>query len=480
MPSTSNNADIAKLVSQDYSFTQVLGLALYGDKSPADLRNGHNFNMRQIEEGYAEIKITGDTALAILKSFGLTTEDAAKALRTSVDKSADNAQASLERLEAMQIMSKDDAVAVAKEIKQSADSLVALGADTPANAAALKQNIDNLKQNIDDLKQDINTKAPSDSVYSKNQSDIRYVQKKDILVWIGDSWTSNGTIPSLVASGLGMEVKNYAVGGAGFVTGKNFLSQIRDAAADKSYDHERVGIVVLFGGINDAHSGADANPQVDPTLHEMAAAFPAAKKYCIGPQWNWDTSTVGECGNLSKAIIQNSAPSVVPIADACYWALGCPQYYQNNEPGHLTDIGETLFAGKITSVLLAGRPQPNRVFIAAKPYGSTTQLNLTATLFNNFVTISGFVTPTEDGDVDVCLWPAEFKGIQSHGIPFSVYSAPDVGKVVGAFAEFSPATDQPDITASPAGWMGKPAKMRLHGAQKYVQYYTWWTGMLDA
>lgn len=262
MPSTSNTADIAKLVSQDYSFTQVLGLALYGDKSPADLRNGHNFNMRQIEENYNEIKVTGDTAIAILKAFGLTTEDAARTLRTSVDKSVDNAQAALERLEAMQVMSKDDAVTLARKVNQSASSLETLGADTDANAKALKENID--------------AKAKADDVYTKSEADARFKRSTGHnIVMLGDSWTTEQSqlLPKTLAAMTGVNyVKNYGVAGKVI---QDLPSQASTAVSDSSIDVSKVTDVVVVCGTNNVywdHPISDA--QAKTAWDGVVSAFP--------------------------------------------------------------------------------------------------------------------------------------------------------------------------------------------------------------
>lgn len=67
--------------------------------------------------------------------------------------------------------------------------------------------------------------------------------------------------PALVCSTLGMIEHNYSVRGAGYTKSyadgpRTIGQQVDKAAADESYDHGRVGLVVVAAGINDVDSDA--------------------------------------------------------------------------------------------------------------------------------------------------------------------------------------------------------------------------------
>lgn len=102
------------------------------------------------------------------------------------------------------------------------------------------------------------------------RNDIAKLNEKNVLVVIGDSWSSitNDTSiwKTLIGEAYNMEVKNYSKSGCGFITGdKTFLQQAQEAVADTTYLHEKVSHIIILGGVNDIiYSNATATELLTP------------------------------------------------------------------------------------------------------------------------------------------------------------------------------------------------------------------------
>ena len=100
------------------------------------------------------------------------------------------------------------------------------------------------------------------------------------MIVIGDSfslstYTDGNLWHKIVGEYLDLTVKNYAVNGAGYVTGTTFQTQLANAIDDTSYDHDQVEYVFVLGCINDGSS--DIETAGHTLIASIKTAYPKAK-----------------------------------------------------------------------------------------------------------------------------------------------------------------------------------------------------------
>ena len=138
---------------------------------------------------------------------------------------------------------------------------------------------------------DTKLKESSDSI-SANTGNIlalnsnMNVLNKNVLVWIGDSFSDPDTVPidwvPMVANGIHAELHSYAKSGAGFSSGISFNTQLQNAIDDTSFDNKYVKNIVLYGGNNDIYkfiNGTYTSLYKDATtfVKKIKNNFPNAK-----------------------------------------------------------------------------------------------------------------------------------------------------------------------------------------------------------
>lgn len=341
-----------------YTKTDNYGLNLYGDNDPADLRDGYNGSMRTIDttlrthlnriEG-VEARETHDEA--VMKALLVdNTVDNATTAKTKWDK------ASTDAIEAMA----DAASAVSKANGNEA-ILTALGADTTAHAAANKTKWDKagtdatsaiIKADTANGKADNNTailtalgadnvdsaaarKNRWDNTYTKLESDGKYAPRateQTLLVGIGDSYfegfrTDNPATDSMIvkAAGLlGLECRNYAVGGSGYTTGgtkgKTFKQQIQQASAELGVGKSAVKYVVIGGGRNDSVSAVTESIVYD-TLNTAKTLFPDAEIVQIPMMWDNSWPSYDQAQKYGVMTEGGRHAAVKVVYDAPSWGL---------------------------------------------------------------------------------------------------------------------------------------------------------------
>jgi hypothetical protein len=341
-----------------YTKTDNYGLNLYGDNDPADLRDGYNDSMHTIDT-------TLETHLNRIEGMeARETHDEAVMKALLVDNTVDNAttaktkwdKAGTDAVEAMA----DAASAVSKANGNTA-ILTALGADTTAHATANKTKWDKAgtdatsaisKADTANSKADSNSailtalgadnvdnatakKARWDNTYTKLESDGKYALKpveQNLLVGIGDSYfegfrTDNPATDSMIvkAAGLlGLECRNYAVGGSGYTIGgtksKTFKQQLQQASAELGASKANVRYVVIGGGRNDSPSTVTGDIVYD-TLTTAKTLFPDAEIVQIPMMWDNTWPTFNEAQKYG-AMVEGGRRAVVKIVyDAPSWGL---------------------------------------------------------------------------------------------------------------------------------------------------------------
>ena len=130
--------------------------------------------------------------------------------------------------------------------------------------------------------------------------------------------------PALVSRRLGVEVRNFASSGDGYVHRRSvtFPEQAARAAADSALDRDSVERVIVYGGINDSSSGEDlgqVREQAAVTARALADAFPAAR---IEGFMNWYPHDFDdEARAYVGAIRDGLAEASVPLRTDSMWIL---------------------------------------------------------------------------------------------------------------------------------------------------------------
>lgn len=158
-----------------------------------------------------------------------------------------------------------------------------------------------------------------------------------------------------------MNIHNYARNGASVVGSTpdpgqsgNFLGQVNKAIDDTSFDHSRVGLIVIMGGVNDYRSGRTYSEVAEAWsghIASLTAAFPKARivsfiNYQIflsRDEWNWT--------NLAKRIIRER--SGCPIHSMIGWVSGS-QFIADKV--HPNDAGYRQLCSNMIACCFGGNP----------------------------------------------------------------------------------------------------------------------------
>ena len=158
-----------------------------------------------------------------------------------------------------------------------------------------------------------------------------------------------------------MNIHNYARNGASVVgsipdpgQSGNFLGQVNKAINDTSFDHSRVELIVIMGGVNDYRSGRTFSDVADAWsghIASLTAAFPKARivsflNYQIflsRDEWNWT--------NLAKRIIRER--SGCPVHSMIGWVSGS-QFI--NDKVHPNDAGYRQLCSNMIACCFGGNP----------------------------------------------------------------------------------------------------------------------------
>lgn len=350
-------------------YTTNFNLEKYQTGDAANLNDQYNATMDIIDANLYKINtnanIAGGKATQALETaqnnnknltaLGVTDTKTATQLKNKIDTTATNLTATTETA------------------NNAANNLNALGANTVNNATNLKNRINN--------------------TYTKNESDNRYVQipvTQDTLIAIGDSYfegfrTTTPATDSMIvkaAQKLRLKCNNYAIGGAGFITGKTFLQQLQQANSATT-DKTKIKYVVIGGGRNDAYNKLREN-DVITALTYAKTNFPYSKIVFIPMMFDntWPTYNDGQKYGVMCAGGRNA--NVLTVKDAPSWGL----YYASG----MTDIhpnteGSEIYAQYIATAIennMSAMPRVERHIDVALP-GVT---NGTLSVFINGLDIS--------------------------------------------------------------------------------------------
>lgn len=220
-----------------------------------------------------------------------------------------------------------------------------------------------ITKNTNDIAKNANDIAAVEAVADNLESHVG----TEFIV-IGDSWSDTDPStttyikwPVTFQKHTRMNIHNYARNGASVVgstpdPGKsgNFLGQVNKAIADTSFDHSRVGLIVIMGGVNDYRSGrtfSDVAYEWSNHIASLTAAFPKARivsfiNYQIflsRDEWNWT--------NLAKRIIRER--SGCPIHSMIGWVSGS-QFIADKV--HPNDAGYRQLCSNMIACCFGGNP----------------------------------------------------------------------------------------------------------------------------
>jgi lysophospholipase L1-like esterase len=132
-------------------------------------------------------------------------------------------------------------------------------------------------------------------VFTRNNAGIPPAQSdaRPVAVFIGDSYTQQGTWPRMVAEAQGWEMVNLGSGGTGYaarLTGKTAqkgcgrdvcrsFAQMADVAKEREPD-----VVVVAGGRNDR--GHNIDQAAGEVFHRLRAGLPNARIIAVQPMWD--------------------------------------------------------------------------------------------------------------------------------------------------------------------------------------------------
>ena len=185
---------------------------------------------------------------------------------------------------------------------------------------------------------------------------------------IGDSWSDTDPStttyikwPITFQKYTRMNIHNYARNGASVVgstpdPGKsgNFLGQVNKAIADTSFDHSKVELIVIMGGVNDYRSGrtfSDVAEAWSGHIASLTTAFPKARVvsflnyqiFLSRDEWNWT--------NLAKRIIRER--SGCPVHSMIGWVSGS-QFIADKV--HPNDAGYRQLCSNMIACCFGGNP----------------------------------------------------------------------------------------------------------------------------
>lgn len=188
-------------------------------------------------------------------------------------------------------------------------------------------------------------------------------------VWIGDSYTSAGSLgdsvdkrfSTIVSKTIGLTEKNYAVGGTGYYHGgTTYQTQVANAILDfknKNLDVNAVKYVFIVGNRNDADDNLNYNEYATPvrnTIDAAHSAFPKAKIVIIPGLWDWKCAPQYLL-RLTQIIYQTAQLYTYTyiVNGAWQWLTGFASYilWQNGADVHPDVNGHAIIANHILNAL---------------------------------------------------------------------------------------------------------------------------------
>lgn len=229
-------------------------------------------------------------------------------------------------------------------------NLTALGVTDTTTATQLKNKINNTTETAQNNKTQITT------INNYIQVNEMFNMRGDkIMVTFGDSYaspTDNTSWAVQVATKLGWTLKNYAIGGAGYIEpNTTYQTEFNSAHQDNTYDHNKVSLVII-GGSRNSNDGYTGKIKTAATalFQQCINEYPNARIIAI--PMLWDNKTVSDywrynAGEIEQAAIETGIES---IPWAWTWNMGKPNNIKADKI-HPNENGTTIIRNYILRYL---------------------------------------------------------------------------------------------------------------------------------
>lgn len=209
------------------------------------------------------------------------------------------------------------------------------------------------------------TALEGDIVDINNRLGVDY----ESIVWIGDSYTSAGSLgadvdkrfSTLVSASLGLTEYNYAVGGTGYVYGPTpYTVQASNAVTDfinNDRDRDTVKYVMVIGNRNDAdgtYSYNDISSAAASVFNTLHNGFPNATIVVIPCIWDWKLCPLKLLHYSEIVLDVASKRDYIRIVDNAWtWGTGLANCYlwQSGADLHPNVEGHALYANHILGAI---------------------------------------------------------------------------------------------------------------------------------
>lgn len=320
-------------------YTTNFNLEKYQTGDAANLNDQYNASMDIIDTNLYKINTNANTAggkatqaletaqnnTKNLTALGITDTETATQLKTKINNTAETAQ-------------------------NNTQNLTALGVTDTTTATQLKNKINNTTETAQNNKTQITT------INNYIQVNEMFNMRGDkIMVTFGDSYASpadNTSWAVQVATKLGWTLKNYAIGGSGYIEpNTTYQTEFNSAHQDNTYDHNKVSLVIIGGSrnSNDGYSGK-IKTAATALFQQCINEYPNARIIAI--PMLWDNNTVSDywrynAGEIEQAAIETGIES---IPWAWTWNMGKPENIKNDKI-HPNEKGTTIIRNYILRYL---------------------------------------------------------------------------------------------------------------------------------
>lgn len=240
---------------------------------------------------------------------------------------------------------------------------------------AIAADMTQAQSDISDLSGDYTTLSGTvTSLQTQSNADHAAITSNKInavesVVWIGDSYTSAGSLgadvdkrfSTKVSAALGLTEHNYAVGGTGFCYGPTpYPDQVTAAIADftnNNYNPDKVKYCFVIGNRNDgdgSYSYSQYSGAVESVVNALSAYFTKAKIVIIPALWDWKlckTAVIRYAQIIDEVVAKYN--NVLYFSDAFTWLTGHADkvLWQAGADVHPTVAGHQIIATHIINCL---------------------------------------------------------------------------------------------------------------------------------
>ena len=367
-------------------YTPNFNLEKYQTGDAANLNDQYNASMDIIDDNMYKINTNANTAGG----------KAAQALET--------AQNNTKNLTALDVTDTKTATQLKNKINNTAETaqnntqnLTELGVTDTKTATQLKNKINNTAETAQNNTTQITTINNYISI-----NEMFNMRGDKIMVTFGDSYaspTDNTSWAVQVANKLGWTLKNYAIGGAGYIEpNTTYQSEFNSARQDRTYAHEKVSLVII-GGSRNSIDGYDGSIKIAATalFQQCINEYPNARIIAI--PMLWDNNTVSDywrynAGEIEQAAIENGIES---IPWAWTWNMGKPENIKNDKI-HPNEKGATIIRNYILRYLTGTYTGRHEHWVWRKPGNPAAgmlSVNASGGTISYAFQMEGGVTPAE-------------------------------------------------------------------------------------